>query len=178
MCLKLEVSHTSQDCIPASWSNLPSPLLTLHHLFISHFEILAFGLSGIIFVKCRWKKVFNVFSFKKEKQNFTVTACWQIYRKSLSLVSLFKSNIALCGCRTFPPPPFFFFDLFHFFSYLCSITLSLWWAVLLSGNMFFLTSFFQSQTWSLMLLMLVSPYSIGGCCHCKMWPQTSLGWHE
>lgn len=109
MCLKLEVSHTSQDCIPASWSNLPSPLLTLHHLFISHFEILAFGLSGIIFVKCRWKKVFNVFSFKKEKQNFTVTACWQIYRKSLSLVSLFKSNIALCGCRTFPPPPFFFF---------------------------------------------------------------------
>lgn len=114
MCLKLEVSHTSQDCIPASWSNLPSPLLTLHHLFISHFEILAFGLSGIIFVKCRWKKVFNVFSFKKEKQNFTVTACWQIYRKSLSLVSLFKSNIVLCGCRTFPPPPFFFFWLVPF----------------------------------------------------------------
>lgn len=108
MCLKLEVSHTSQDCIPASWSNLPSPLLTLHHLFISLFEILAFGLSGIIFVKCRWKKVFNAFSFKKEKQNFTVTACWQIYRKSLSLVSLFKSNIALCGCRTSPPPLFFF----------------------------------------------------------------------
>lgn len=114
MCLKLEVSHTSQDCIPASWSNLPSPLLTLHHLFISHFEILAFGLSGIIFVKCRWKKVFNVFSFKKEKQNFTVTACWQIYRKSLSLVSLFKSNIALCGCRTSPPPFFFFFGLVPF----------------------------------------------------------------
>lgn len=176
MCLKLEVSHTSQDCIPASWSNLPSPLLTLHHLFISHFEILAFGLSGIIFVKCRWKKVFNVFSFKKEKQNFTVTACWQIYRKSLSLVSLFKSNIALCGCRTSPPPfffwlvPFLFLPLqYHSFSMMGCFTL---W------KHFFLTSFFQSQTWSLMLLMLVSPYSIGGCCHCKMWPQTSLGWHE